>query len=484
MPNLSFSTFLRPGVRVVESTAGFRVLELASFQAVYMVGSASVGDILEPTLVKSLTEFNNAFPGSPSEASVRLFFRNHKEGILYFVRSGIAERVLVSVDTVAAGTYTLSVQGVNVSYTATGTDTAATIVAGLIDAVNLSTAAGQVTAIAATDPDEFLIIGDTPSVVLVVNESDAKLSTTVATPLSPTARDYVYAIENTFDVEEDWAQGFVLAPEAFQRLTLQADRLSVAAALENLARTEGYDWASKIDCGATVDTVAELQAERALYSSPQGHSAYYAPYVVDLEGQIVPPSAAIAAIATRRFQREGIQQPAAGAKYPIQGVQDVAVRFTGQDQDVLNPLGINLIRRLRNKGVVIWAMRTLSADSFYRFTVTRIIMNVLNGTLRSGFDFEVFQSIDGKGILLSLLDQTARSVCRRLWRQGALFGNEESDAFEVVCNFENNPDDELEQGHALVEVYAAPSPAAEKILINSVRVAIGQVQSAAQAGRR
>jgi uncharacterized protein len=475
MPNLSFSTFLRPGTKVVESTAGFRILELASFQAVYMFGSASVGDFLEPTLIKSLTEFNNQFPGSPSEASVRLFFRNHKEGILYFVRSGIADRVLVSVDTVAAGTYTLTVQGVSVSYTATGASTAATIVAGLIDAVNLSSAGGQVTAIAATDPDEFLIIGDTPSVVLVVNESDAKLSTVAVTPTSPTARDYVYAIENTFDYEEDWAQGFLIAPEAFQRLTLQSDRQIVGAALENLARSEGFDWAAIIDCGAAIDTITELQAERALYSSPQGHSAYYAPFVIDLEGGQVPPSAAEAAISTRRFQVEGIQQPGAGAKYPIQGVQDVAVKFSGQDQDVLNPLGINLIRRLRNKGVLVWAMRTLSADSFYRFTATRVIMNVLNGTLRRGFDFEVFQSIDGKGILLSRIDETARSVCRKLWRQGA---------FEIVCNFENNPDDELELGHVLVEIYVAPAPATEKILINTVRVAIGQVQSSAQAGRR
>lgn len=296
------------------------------------------------------------------------------------------------------------------------------------------------------------------------------------------ATNYVSAIGNTFDYEEDWTQGFIIAPEAFETLETAAQRLAVANAMHTLAADKNYDWFAILDCAPDADTVAELQTEAATYVSPQGHVAYYAPFLTDLEGQPVPPSAAIAAMATKRFREEGFHQPFAGAKYPIQGVLNVATKFGNQEQETLNPLGVNLIRNLRNKGIVCWAMRTRSADPFYRFANTRIIMNVLNGTLRRGFDFDLFSAIDGQGVLLSRIEETARAVCDQLWRGKALFGNSPDEAYEVVCSFENNNANQLEQGNVLVQVFVAPSPAVEKILINTVRVSIGQVQAAAQSG--
>jgi uncharacterized protein len=294
--------------------------------------------------------------------------------------------------------------------------------------------------------------------------------------------NYVDAIENTFDYEEDWPQGFIIAPEAFETLETATQRLAVANAMHTLAADKNYDWFAILDCAPSNDTVVELQNEAATYVAPQGHSAYYAPFLTDLESQTVAPSPAIAAIATKRFREEGFHQPFAGAKYPVQGVIDVAVKYGNQEQETLNPLGVNLIRNLRNKGVVCWAMRTRSADPFYRFVNTRIIMNVLNGTLRRGFDFDLFSAIDGQGVLLSRIEETARAVCDQLWRGKALFGNSPDEAYEVVCSFENNDANQLEQGNVLVQVFVAPSPAVEKILINTVRVSLGNVQAAAQSG--
>lgn len=478
-----FANFKRPGVRVVETTAGYRVLTIADFETIYVIGSATTGDYLTPTLIRSPTDFTNQFGGSPSEAAIKLLFRNNRRAIAYFIRTNIASQVEVTVAAITAEDYTLTVNGTVVTATILLTDTVTTARDKLVAAINASAAAAVVTAIP-TATDKFVVRGDAIATVVTITETETNLTTATPNPTTPTAADYIYAIENTFDYEEDWPQGFLIAPQAFQLLTAQGDRLAVANAMEGLVSDENFDWCALIDCGSTIDTVAELQTERNLYASPQGHSHYYAPYVTDLEDGIVPPSAAIAGLTTKRFTEEGFHQPGAGAKYPLQGVKDVTVRYNNQDQEVLNPLGINLIRNLRNKGVVSWAMRTLSADTFYRFTVTRVIMNVLNGTLRRGFDFDLFSSIDGQGVLLSRIEETARAVCRRLWRSRALFGNSEAAAFEVVCNFENNPADELENGNVLVEVYVAPSPAVERILINTIRVPIGQVQDAARAGQQ
>lgn len=469
-----FANILSPQVRVTETTQGYRALTIASHQTVYMIGSSAVGDYLTPTQVTSLADFTNVFGSSPSEASVKLFFRNDKRGILYFVRTPIALRSKVVVDTLAVGDYELVIGGNTVTYTASGVDTKESIVSGLLAAVNVSGAADIVTAQTGVNSDEFIIRNDDPlSETLNIVAGD-NLSVSVVTPTTPTAIDYVYAIENSFDYEDQWEQGFLIAPQAFQLLTLQNDRLSVGSAMSSLVSDEAYDWVALIDSGSGL-TPVEAKAEGLIYNSPQGHSAFYYPYLTDLEDGAVPPSAGVAGLATRRFKEEGFHQPAAGSKFPMLGVKDVVTKVSTQVQDTLNPSGINVIRNLRNKGIVVWAMRTRSNNEFYTFLHTRVIMNVLNGTLRKGFDNELFSAIDGNGVLLNSISQTASSVCSRLWRGKALFGATEVEAFEVKCDFENNIASELELGNVILEVYAVPVPAMEKLLINTIRVSIGSL---------
>jgi uncharacterized protein len=483
MVSTAFANLNAPGVYLTETTAGYRVLQLASFQTVYMVGSATTGDFNTPTQVRSLAEFTNIFGASPSEAAVRLFFRNDRSGVLFFVRTQIAQRFVITSTATGAGARTVVINGTNVTYTGVSGDDEIEAADGLLAAINASSVANVVTA-TSKDADEIYVRADVPGTTFTLTTSTGStLTVAAATPTSPIAADYIYSIENTFDYEEEWAQGFLIAPEAFELLTVQGDRTAVASAMEQFCADKNFDWFAILDCGASIDTITELQNEAALYTSAQGHSAYYAPYLVDFEDVTVPASAAIAGIATTRFKQQGFQQPPAGASFGVKGCKDVAVPYNRQNQEVLNPLGINIIRKLSNIGIVVWAFRTRSSNSFYRFVQTRIIMNVLNGTLRRAFNFDLFNAIDGQGVLLSRIEETARAVCRRLWRGKALFGNSEAEAFEVVCNFENNQLDDLELGNVLVEVYVAPAPAVEKILINTIRVPIGQVQTSAEANR-
>lgn len=294
-----------------------------------------------------------------------------------------------------------------------------------------------------------------------------------------TAANFVTACQNAFDPE--YKQGFLIAPEAFQTLTSQSDRTSVAVAMENLCATEGYDWMAFVDSGppATIDTVAEFSTEGQLYTTPRGHLAYFCPYVVDLNDNNVPPSAAIAGIAVRRFNEKGFNQPPAGAKYAIRGVKNVATKITNSQQATLNPNGINCIRNLPNLGVVAWGSRTRSSSGYYRFVSTRVILNTLIGTLRHAFDSEIFSSIDGKGVLFSRIKETAVDICYRLYTGGALYGATTEDAYAVLCGPENNPSSDLESGIARLDVYAAPSPVMERLLIRVVRTALGEVKTSA-----
>lgn len=470
-----FANILSPSVRVTETAQGYRNLEIASHSHVYMIGSGASGSFNAPTQVTSLVEFTNVFGASPSTDEVKLFFRNNRQGILYFVRTQIAQRNEITISSAAAGAYTVTINGTAVTYTAPAspTPTLQTVADGLLAAINAnSTVSAAVIATPGSATSRVYVRARVPGVTFTIVATTANLTQAAATPTNPVAADYVYAIENAFDADDGWEQGFIIAPEAFMLLTSQTDRLAVGNAMHALASDELFDWVAIIDPGTGL-TPAQAKTEGELYVSPQGHLAFYYPYLIDLEAVNVPPSAAVAGVATLRYATQGFQEPPAGAQFPILGVTDVVTRVSGQVQDTLNPSGINAIRNLRNKGIVIWGMRTRASDDLYKQISQRVIMNVINGTLRRGFDNFLFSAIDGYGILLNAMSQTANAALDSLWRGKALFGATPVEAFEVKCDFENNTPALLSQGNVIMEVYAVTAPALEKLLIQTIKVSIG-----------
>lgn len=486
MATTIFNSLNAPGVYIAESTGGPRTPELASFNTVYMIGSSASGDEfdLTPTLVTTVEDFTNQFGASLSTNSVKLYFRNDSQGKLYFVKTPIATVFEVTVADVNAGDVTLLINDTEVDVTLLGTENDADAVEKYIEAI--TTASSEVVAqtLAGQDANKFIIRSADPLEELTVTESSADVTVADITSANPKSWDYVYCIERSFDLVggRNLEQGFIIAPQAFQNLTTSTERQSVGVAMENLAADKDFDWVALVDCASEQTTLSALQTEGQLYTTAQGHLAFYAPYLIDIEDQTVPASAAVAGIATRRYREQGFQEPPAGASYPVKGVKSVVKKFGQTEQGVLNPLGINLVRNLQNLGVVVWAARTRSNNQFYTFVHTRVIMNVLNGTLRGAFDYDLFSAVDGFGILFSRLQETARSVCRRLWLGKALFGATEQEAFKVVCSLVNNDLDDLNNGNVNLEVYVAPVPMLEKLLVQTIRVNIGRVQEAADAG--
>jgi len=478
-----FTNLLSPGVFLNENTAGYRIVEIASFQTVYCFGSAATGVSLVPVLIQSYADFQNQFSVSPSANAVKLFFRNNPQGTFYFIRISIAPAQILTVNTKVLGANTISINGGSpLTYTALAADTLATIASGLLALINADPVASLVvTAYPGSTTDKIVVRSNNTATFTLTKTLGDILFTAVA-PTVVSSTDYISAIGSVFSANESWKQGFVIVPEAYQNLSAPSDILAVSNAIQILCSNINFDWIGIIDNAAYSTTILALQTEGAAIVSPKGHLSYYAPYVTDLENNAVPVSAAIAGIWTKRIREQGIQQPPAGKLYPIQGVLDVAVKYSNADQNILNPLNINLVRNLRNKGIVSWGMRTRSSDSYYTQSVTRVIMSVLNGTLRDAFDTELFTSIDGQGILLLRIEETAKSVCRRLWQSGSLFGETESDAFAVLCSFVNNNPANINLGNVLLEVYASTSPAVEKILVSTVKVNIGQVQSSIASG--
>jgi hypothetical protein len=101
---------------------------------------------------------------------------------------------------------------------------------------------------------------------------------------------------------------------------------------------------------------------------------------------------------------------------------------------------------------------------------------VVYGSLRTAFDSQIFNVIDGFGIIYNQIISVGNSVLNQLYVKGALFGARPSDAFQVICDERINPPESLENGIVNAKVFVTPVPTLERIQIDLIRVAIGQMQ--------
>lgn len=465
--------FQVPGVYVSENSFGTIPASLASFNAVYMLGYSNKLGAPQgiPTFIQSPDDFFNIFGASASANSVQLFFDQRSGSGLYFINvvtKAIYGVTLVSV--VVGATYSLTIDGYTVSYTAVTGDSPITVVEGLTKAVNLS--ASHIAYMSGS----VLRVATGTSVTASANVT---LGDVGAAPSYPVVGDAIQTINTALDSE--LKQGFLIAPEFFQSFTLAADRTALAKAMEALAADPAYNWMALADCGsltATSKTAAGAVnlalAERNALQSPKGHLSYFFPYWVNVSGQDVPMSASVAGVALRRYRQQGYRQPAAGTQFPVYGVTDTSYLITDKVQAQLNPVGVNCGRRLSSgRGTVIYGARTVSVDPYYRYMATRVIMNVLDGTLAKSFDALVLSSVDGQGATFAVIKQTCVSVCEDLRTAGALYGATPADAYLVVCDATNNSPSDLEAGRVSADVVVKPSPVLEFLHIRVSRASLG-----------
>jgi hypothetical protein len=312
------------------------------------------------------------------------------------------------------------------------------------------------------------------------------------------AQDFVYAIEKGMS-DEYYAPGFLMAPEAYSELSFSADsdleskaeaaeeRLKVtqtlvAAAEGRFGTTEGVtstQHMALIDCGGDIENVSQAQDElnliKRVVGIPFGHGSYFAPYVRNLNDRFVPSSPFVAGIACSRYINEGFQQPPAGSRYPLRGVTGLKFNVTAQQQEVTYALGLNPIRSLPNRGIVVWGSRTLASNALFKFVNTRVILNVLIDVMNRSFDDVLFENIDSAGTIYSRVKSIASQVLNEFYRQGALFGSRPEQAYLVVCGDSNNSPELLEQGTVRMDAYVATSPSLEKLAVTIVRTPLGQV---------
>lgn len=179
--------------------------------------------------------------------------------------------------------------------------------------------------------------------------------------------------------------------------------------------------------------------------------------------RFVPPSGHMAGVFARTDLARGVWKAPAGIEAVVNGALETQYRVLDGDQDLLNPIGLNCIRRFPGTGIVVWGSRTLSSDPEWRYVSVRRTALFLKESLRRGMQWAVFEPNDQE--LWDRIRINITSFMLGLFRQGAFQGASPEEAFLVKCDRETNPQELVDQGIVTAQVAFAPLKPAEFVVI-------------------
>jgi phage tail sheath protein FI len=195
------------------------------------------------------------------------------------------------------------------------------------------------------------------------------------------------------------------------------------------------------------------------------YAAFYYPWIVVSDprngGRItIPPSGAVCGIYALTDNTRGVWK--APANETVAGALDLAYDVTQGAQEVLNPKGVNCIRRFPGRGIRVWGARTLSSDPLWKYVNVRRLFIFLEASIYYSTQWVVFEPNDAK--LWARVKQTLTLFLRSQWREGALFGEKEEEAFTVAVGRETMTEDDILNGRLIVEIGIAPVRPAEFVV--------------------
>ncbi|MGV9264239.1 phage tail sheath family protein [Kitasatospora sp. NPDC003701] len=190
-----------------------------------------------------------------------------------------------------------------------------------------------------------------------------------------------------------------------------------------------------------------------------------------------PPCGAVAGVWARTDVARGVWKAPAGTDAGLSGVVAPQLLMTDQENGVLNPLGVNCLRRQPVTGTVVWGARTLRgadilADQWKYVPVRRLALFIEESLFR-GTQWVVFEPNDEP--LWSSIRLNVGAFMNTLFRQRAFQGRTPQEAYQVVCDATNNPQNDIDRGIVNIQVGFAPLKPAEFVIIHIQQLA-GQIQ--------
>lgn len=212
------------------------------------------------------------------------------------------------------------------------------------------------------------------------------------------------------------------------------------------------------DEGEAVTTLAELRVVNADFSSEIDKT------LVDKRSASlpIPSSALMAGVYGKTDAERGVWK--APANVVLNGVTNVSVRVTNEQQAELNPKGINVIRHFIDRGLVVWGSRTQKDDDDWRYIPVRRLFDAAERDIKKALLPMVFEP--NSQPTWKRVQAAIDNYLYPLWQQGALAGNKAEEAYFVrVGKGITMTQDEINQGQMIIHVGMAAVRPAEFIIL-------------------
>ena len=181
---------------------------------------------------------------------------------------------------------------------------------------------------------------------------------------------------------------------------------------------------------------------------------------------LVPPSGFAAGMWAKIDSKRGVWKAPAGLESGLLGAAGLQYVVEDAEQDSLNPLGVNCLRKMPGAGRVIWGARTLAtrADPEWRYVPVRRTAIMIEQSIYNGIQWAVFEPNDHR--LWSALRGNIGGFMNSLFRVGAFQGEKASDAYFVRCGLgDTMTQAEIDAGQVIVVVGFAPLKPAEFVIV-------------------
>jgi len=174
----------------------------------------------------------------------------------------------------------------------------------------------------------------------------------------------------------------------------------------------------------------------------------------------VPPSGAVCGIYARSDVQRGVWK--APANETVTGALDLQRDVRFGEQEGLNPLGINCIRKLPNRGIRVWGARTLSSDPEWKYVNIRRYFIYLEASIDRGTQWAVFEP-NGEALWANVRT-TVSDFLYNEWMNGALLGATPKEAYFVRCDRSTMTQNDLDNGRLVCQVGVAAIKPAEFVI--------------------
>ena len=135
---------------------------------------------------------------------------------------------------------------------------------------------------------------------------------------------------------------------------------------------------------------------------------------------MLPPSGFIAGLYSRTDNRRGVWKAPAGTEATINGATALTVELNDTEQDELNKIGVNCLRRFDDTSIVCWGARTVYSDPEFKYVPVRRTAIMLQRSIYDSIQWAVFEPNDHR--LWSSLRINIGAFMNGLFRAGAFHG--------------------------------------------------------------